>query len=282
MASAAAQPTRAQLRRCDMAMARMLRARSHEPGAERILAEGFLGRMPLGLLAAPENLGKNLGRWFRRPPYPSPLCKPKFFLPFLSSRAIWPSNDEVSTALVANWKEIRQEFHAAMEVAASADVNTRGLTTQGSWQKVPLYSHGQPHEENLARCPTTAATLSPLPLCRALGMAYFSKMAGGSVVRPHFGPTNARVRYHLGLDVPDGNIYLAVEDGLYRWSEGRTLVFSDAYLHAVHHQEEEARGVLVVDVYHPELTLPERRLLEDLERLHRMHFPAEYERALPH
>mmetsp|Transcript_96834 Transcript_96834/g.307308 ORF Transcript_96834/g.307308 Transcript_96834/m.307308 type:complete len:114 (+) Transcript_96834:99-440(+) len=113
-------------------------------------------------------------------------------------------------------------------------------------------------------------------------MAYFSQLAGGTAVRAHFGPTNARIRYHLGLDVPEGNVYLAVADGLYRWSEGRTLVFSDAFLHAVHHEENAARGVLVVDVYHPELTEDERRLLEDLEAVHRGFFPASYERTLPH
>lgn len=277
MAAAVARPSAAQLRRCDLAMARLLRARRHEPGAQRLLAEGYLGRLPLGLLAAPEGLGRNLGRLLRRPPYPSPLCRPKFFLPFLSSRAIWPSNDEVSAALVGSWHEIREEFRTIMAEAASADVNTRGLTSRGAWRKVPLYSHGQPHEEYLARCPVTAATLSGLPLCRALGMAYFSQLTGGTAVRAHFGPTNARVRYHLGLDVPEGNVYLAVEDGLYRWSEGRTLVFSDAFLHAVHHEEEAARGVLVVDVYHPELTEPERQLLEDLEEVHRSFFPASYE-----
>eukprot|EP00930_Biecheleria_cincta_P053353 TRINITY_DN38798_c0_g1_i1.p1 TRINITY_DN38798_c0_g1~~TRINITY_DN38798_c0_g1_i1.p1 ORF type:complete len:279 (-),score=45.72 TRINITY_DN38798_c0_g1_i1:37-873(-) len=268
--------------RCDGAMAQMLRARRKEPGARRLLEEGFVGRWPLSFLAAPESLGKSMGRLLRKPPYPSKLCRPKFYLPYLTAKPVWASNDEYSDILTSRWEEIREECRAVMAQAASADVNTKGLTSTGSWQKVPLWSHGQAHEENLARCPATAETLSKLPLCRALGMAYFSQLAPGTAVRPHFGPTNARLRYHLGLDVPEGNVMLAVADGYYRWVEGKTLVFNDAYIHAVHHHEAEPRAVLVVDIYHPELDQAERELLEDLERVHRAYFPATYERILPH
>lgn len=285
MASAARLPAAPALRRlwrCDLAMARLLRARQHQPGAQRLLAEGFVGRWPLSFLAAPRGWWRSVRRLVQGPPYASPFCRPKLFLPFLSSRPVWPSNDEVSAALVGSWQDIREEFHVAMADLASADVNTRGLTTRGAWRKVPLWSHGKAHEEHLARCPRTAATLAGLPLCRALGMAYFSQISGGTDVKAHFGPTNARIRYHLGLDVPEGNVYLAVADGMYRWAEGQTLAFEDAYIHAVRHEAGAPRGVLVVDVYHPELTAEERRLLEDLEAVHRSFFPAAYERVLPH
>ncbi|CAE8723382.1 unnamed protein product [Polarella glacialis] len=267
--------------RCDVAMARLLRARRHEPGARRILAEGWVGRWPLSFLAAPQGLGRSVARLLQKPSYPK-LCKPKLFFPFLTGKPVWPSNDAVSQALTSRWEEIREEFRAVMAESASADVNTKGLTARGSWQKVPLWSHGQPHTENLAKCPVTAEILAGLPLCKSLGMVYFSQLAPGTAVKPHFGPTNARLRYHLGLDVPEGNVMLAVADGYYRWAEGKTLVFNDAFIHAVHHEESTPRGVLVVDIYHPDLLEDERRLLEDLEKVHNSFFPAEYTRVLPH
>lgn len=196
---------------------------------------------------------------------------------------MWPSNDTVSSVLTASWKEIREEFRASIAELASSDVNTRSLTSHGAWRKVPLWSHGIAHEEHLARCPRTAAVLAELPLCRALGMAYFSEIAGGTDVKAHFGPTNARLRYHLGLDVPEGGQpYLAVADGRYQWSEGKVLAFDDGYIHAVRHGEGPPRGVLIVDIYHPELTLEERQLLEDLEAVHRSFFPKAYDRIVPH
>eukprot|EP00933_Yihiella_yeosuensis_P081337 TRINITY_DN94928_c0_g1_i1.p1 TRINITY_DN94928_c0_g1~~TRINITY_DN94928_c0_g1_i1.p1 ORF type:complete len:283 (+),score=42.92 TRINITY_DN94928_c0_g1_i1:80-928(+) len=282
MAQAIASKPMGSLWKCDLAMARMLRARRRESGAQRLLNEGFVGRWPLSFLAAPQGLGGSISRLLAKPTYPTNLCRPKFFLPYLTSKPVWPSNDAVSEVLTENWKDIRDEFRAVVAEEASADVNTKGLTATGSWQKVPLWSHGKPHEENLARCPVTAEVLSRLPLCKALGMAYFSQLAPGTAVKPHFGPTNARLRYHLGLDIPEGNVLLAVADGYYRWSEGRTLVFSDAFIHAVHHQEAQPRGVLVVDVYHPELKEDEIQLLEDLERVHRSFFPATYDKVIPH
>ena len=32
----------------------------------------------------------------------------------------------------------------------------------------------------------------------------YHRLFTGTQVRPHFGPTNARVRLHLGIDVPEG------------------------------------------------------------------------------
>lgn len=280
MASAA--PSLRRLWQCDLAMARLLRARRGEPGARRLLAEGYVGRWPLSLLLAPHGLARSLARLLRQPPYPSQYCRPKLFLPFLTSRPVWPSNDEVSAALTGAWREIREEFRSSMAELASSDVNTRGLTLKGAWRKVPLWSHNKAHEEHLARCPRTAAVLAGLPLCRALGMSYFSEISGGTDVKAHFGPTNARVRYHLGLDVPEGDVYLAIADGMYKWSEGNVVAFDDSYIHAVRHQEGASRGVLIVDVYHPELTMDERQLLEDLESVHQSFFPKAYDRILPH
>ncbi|CAK0911079.1 unnamed protein product, partial [Prorocentrum cordatum] len=129
-------------------------------------------------------------RLLRGPQYTSEYCRPKLFFPFLEDRALWPSNDEVSAALVERWRDIREEFREVMSEVACSDINTRGLTARGQWSKVPLFSHGVAHEGNLGRCPVTASTLAGLPLCRALGSAYFSRMAGGTAVRAHFSAAN--------------------------------------------------------------------------------------------
>jgi len=271
-------PSRRLLWKCDLAMMRLLRSRRFDAGAQRVLAEGYIGRWPLCLLME-GGIWKGLQRRVRRPPYP-PFSGPRMFFPFLSARPVWPSNDHVSSILTSRWLEIRDELNALIKDAASSDNNTQSLTVQGAWKKVPLWSNGHAHRQNLDRCPATAAVLEQLPLCRALGMSYFSQILPGSVVRPHFGPTNARLRYHLGLVVPQGP-RLEIADGSYQWSEGRTLVFSDAFVHAVRHEGKSARSVLIVDTYHPELTEYERQLLEDLEAVHRQFFPPSYE-ALPH
>eukprot|EP00929_Paragymnodinium_shiwhaense_P044079 TRINITY_DN22615_c0_g1_i3.p1 TRINITY_DN22615_c0_g1~~TRINITY_DN22615_c0_g1_i3.p1 ORF type:complete len:186 (+),score=26.11 TRINITY_DN22615_c0_g1_i3:67-624(+) len=172
------------------------------------------------------------------------------------------------------WEEIRDECRAAADATSYSDVNTKSLTTKGEWRKVPLWSYGRRYEEHLKQCPVTDEVLKKLPLCNALGSAYFSIVSGGSDIKPHFGPTNARLRYHLGLDVPKVDAYIAIADGMYRWAEGRVIAFDDSYIHAVRHSEGDARRILIVDVYHPELTREERQVLEELEGVHRQFFAA--------
>lgn len=60
-------------------------------------------------------------------------------------------------------------------------------------------------------------TSSPDPRCHApvrclhsLGSAFFSLLAPGARLRPHCGPTNARLRAHLGLIVPEGDCAMRV------------------------------------------------------------------------
>ena len=43
------------------------------------------------------------------------------------------------------------------------------------------------------------------------------------------------------------------------WEEGRCLVFDDSFVHSVSHNGSAARIVLIVDVWHPDLTEAARR-----------------------
>ena len=59
-------------------------------------------------------------------------------------------------------------------------------------------------------------------------------------------------------------------------------LFSFPHLHSVVIRGIDGhRTVLVVDVYHPDLTLAERSYLEELEELHRSYFPATAAEAPP-
>ena len=89
----------------------------------------------------------------------------------------------------------------------------------------------------------------------------FSVMQGGTHVWSHCGPTNCRLRAHLGLIVPDVGPVLRVNDQYRRWHEGKVLVFDDSFEHEVWHNGTQTRLVLIVDLWHPELTIEERSRL---------------------
>lgn len=45
------------------------------------------------------------------------------------------------------------------------------------------------------------------------------------------------------------------------WEEGKVFIFDDSFEHEVWHNGTEFRLVLIVDIWHPELTAMEKKML---------------------
>ena len=67
-----------------------------------------------------------------------------------------------------------------------------------------LMTQGKRHAKNCQEAPYTCDLLGSMPeiSAAAIGDVKFSLMQPGTIVRPHTGPTNKRIRLHLGLDAP--------------------------------------------------------------------------------
>eukprot|EP01098_Paradermamoeba_levis_P001841 TRINITY_DN1210_c0_g5_i1.p1 TRINITY_DN1210_c0_g5~~TRINITY_DN1210_c0_g5_i1.p1 ORF type:complete len:209 (+),score=83.57 TRINITY_DN1210_c0_g5_i1:306-932(+) len=129
------------------------------------------------------------------------------------------------------------------------------------WSVFFLWREGKKEEQNCSLCPRTTEIVSQLPdLLENMeqGYVYFSIIEPGGHVRPHFGPSNLRLRLHLGLSLPPGEenkkCWVRVEQEKRSWEEGKVIVFDDSFDHEVHNQSSFPRVVLIVDVWHPDLT----------------------------
>ena len=90
-------------------------------------------------------------------------------------------------------------------------------------------------------------------------------MHSGTHVLPHTGPTNTRLRAHLGLVVPEtGLVEMRVGPQTLRWSEGKVFVIDDSFEHEVWQAGEGLRLVLLVDFWHPDLSTFQRNRLPPL------------------
>ena len=91
-------------------------------------------------------------------------------------------------------------------------------------------------------------------------------MSPGTKVWPHVGPTNCRLRMHLGLIVPEPRekIFLTVKGEKLFWEEGKVLIFDDSFEHEVEHNGDSFRMILIVDVWHPELDEGTKRSLSPI------------------
>jgi len=79
-------------------------------------------------------------------------------------------------------------------------------------------------------------------------------------IAPHFGHTNARLICHLPLIVPEG-CGLRVGNETRPWIEGQTLIFDDSMEHEAWNGSGRPRVVLLFEIWRPELSAEERRLV---------------------
>jgi aspartate beta-hydroxylase len=167
--------------------------------------------------------------------------------------------------LEAHAREIHDEL-VALDAAAFHREAER-IQRSGDWDVAFFYERGRRRDEICDQCPITTRGIEAHSAVRTLaGLIYVSRMRGGTHVQPHRGPTNLRVRCHLGIKVPDGDCAIRVGDETRRWEEGRCLVFDDYFEHEAWNHTDEDRIVLIVDLWHPDLSETEIRLLEGLHR----------------
>jgi aspartyl/asparaginyl beta-hydroxylase (cupin superfamily) len=124
---------------------------------------------------------------------------------------------------------------------------------EGAWNEIRFHTEGQPNPENLAACPHTAAAVSCIPGAASAGLVYFSATGPRTHLKPHCGPHNARLRCQLGLVMPEG-CRLRVGPETRSWEAGTAVVFDDSFEHELWNDSNETRIVLIVDVWHPDLS----------------------------
>ena len=140
---------------------------------------------------------------------------------------------------------------------------SRKPLTNGDWNMFELWSLRRPHIANLIEAPLTAGVLSSMPDVTGCtrGVAYFSVLQPGVRVASHCGPTNTRIRVQLGLTVPAGAT-MRVGTETRGWDEGKCLVFDDSWEHEAANPSDRPRSILIVDVWHPDLSAEQRSAVD--------------------
>lgn len=178
-----------------------------------------------------------------------------------------PWHDPRATALGRELERRAPEIIAEL-LALDKDAfhaESERIRRSGRWDVLMLLERGVRNDAVAQRCPITMAVLDA---CGAIagpaGLAYVSRLKPGSRVAPHCGPTNLRLRCHLGIDVPD-DCGLRVGAATRTWRQGRCLLFDDSFDHEAWNLGSRDRLVLVVDVWHPDLSEEEVGLIASLQ-----------------
>lgn len=103
-----------------------------------------------------------------------------------------------------NWERIRDEALRILDDRNYFTNETENLKDVGDWKQYTLFARGRKVKENCVRTPLTCKIIDTFPAARSCtrGQIKFSVMHAGTHVWPHCGPTNCRIRAHLGLQVP--------------------------------------------------------------------------------
>jgi len=190
--------------------------------------------------------------------------RPAHFVRSLHPRQPWhdPATIELCAALEQALPDIREEFERYMsEVPKLKDVGIRSgeamLVETGTWREIPLFNAGRMDHEVCSKFPETVRVLTER-CADATGLAFcgggevaFRLLSPGTKLKPHCGPTNARLTCLLGISVPLGaEPGIAIAGAEPRpWIDGKCIAFDDSFEH-FEELDEMADGDCVVFTAH--------------------------------
>jgi aspartyl/asparaginyl beta-hydroxylase (cupin superfamily) len=170
--------------------------------------------------------------------------------------------DELLTALAAD-----EGFTPYLQYGTDQPLRQWAELNQSPrWSAFHLIEGGTLNEANARRCPQTMRALAGAPQPDQPGrtpVAMFSLLRPGTRIPPHCGVSNVRLVTHLPLVVPPGCGFRVGND-VREWVEGKAWVFDDTIEHEAWNDSAQMRAILMFDIWHPQLTGPERALVSSL------------------
>jgi aspartyl/asparaginyl beta-hydroxylase (cupin superfamily) len=156
----------------------------------------------------------------------------------------------------ADWRKVRAELDALMPYASEMpnfqDIqkNQAGLSQDDGWKTFFFYAYGMKAVANCRRCPETTKVLKKMP---GMKTAFFSILAPGKHLPPHYGLYKGVLRLHLPLLVPEPADMCGIRVGsdTRHWEEGRVMIFDDTFEHEAWNRTDGMRVVLFVDIMRP-------------------------------
>lgn len=206
---------------------------------------------------------------------------------FLVENNVWPiyglgcghcinSLDPVSpffpSHLVDGVHLVAQQFSVILSELAAVrrriHTETKEFIYTGTWRSVNLWDSSSAVPLPATRLfPETMQLLMTIPLFREMHqqstygerfksfIARISLLKPGTVILPHFGLTNTRLRLQIPLEIPSGDLFIYCHNEKRQWQLGEPIILNDSYMHGVYNNTDSDRVVLLIDLPHPDASL---------------------------
>jgi aspartyl/asparaginyl beta-hydroxylase (cupin superfamily) len=148
-----------------------------------------------------------------------------------------------------NWQIILEELVPYIETRSPelTPYFHKTLIKQGNWKTLNLLYWSIQVPENYKKFPKTVQLFEKIP---NLVSASFSLLEPHTIISPHHGDTNAIIRCHLGLVIPDTLPSCGMEVGTEKqsWENGKLMLFSDVHEHSAFNNTDHPRYIFLFDV----------------------------------
>mmetsp|Transcript_9164 Transcript_9164/g.14957 ORF Transcript_9164/g.14957 Transcript_9164/m.14957 type:complete len:386 (-) Transcript_9164:54-1211(-) len=148
------------------------------------------------------------------------------------------------------------------DLAAKDGVGVEAVD-RGMWNVLYLYLNHKRFEENCERFPVTLKAIEE-SFPRQYSHAFFSALTPGSHILKHHGPSNRMLRVWLPICGLDG-ARLRVQEQIVEPKAGEAFAWDHSFEHEAWHDGSETRIVLIVDIWHPDLSDAEVNFLRTMQ-----------------
>jgi hypothetical protein len=181
-----------------------------------------------------------------------------FYFPGLNTRPVFPTEAfPFADELQAKMPVILEEYEQmkALSTSQSSDykiIKDEHELHKGDWEWNSFILKGKEQPDFVKHCPETANILNGIPSLMKttpFGYSFFSTLKKHSNIAPHTGPCNIRIRCHLPLIVPEGDVGMNLGGRDLKWTSGKALFFDDCYEHHVYNNTDQDRVLLLFDMW---------------------------------
>ena len=184
-----------------------------------------------------------------------------WMLPGLTRQPFWHKTNHIvlnEVDLILQNKEVVEdlvkEYNTIKDIEGLWSVNQ---THKGKWRVFALVNQGMLINETCEKCPVAVEVIRNLKrfmIGNTFCYAMYSSLEPGSIIEPHTGPCNFRIRCHIPLITPKG-FRLQVGTKHIEWEQGQLVMFDDSLVHSVISDSKctDSRVVFIIDIWHPEV-----------------------------
>jgi aspartyl/asparaginyl beta-hydroxylase (cupin superfamily) len=195
------------------------------------------------------------------------------YVPGLTVQEFWNTQEySWCRTLQSKYTLIRDEFRAVTadrdrliqngnNVWASALDDAVVQAYGDGWSTLVLMNRGVWDPVNVQLFPATAQALAEVPAVEV----FFASMQPHSRIAPHSDFTNFVLTSHLAIDIPysgEGKCRLTVGEEERQWINGQVTLFDTSIMHDAVNESDQTRYILMMRVWHPDLSLEERQALQ--------------------